>query len=195
MHPFVQIDQNLLAAFVRQPDDLEQIVAFDQAVGVVVDRLAGPRQQPGGRVVLAQNQVRVGLAALQGDAHRHLVDRAARQRVGPAERLRAEQHVHAERPALPHQAVEQQRRLLGDLVVLDEELLELVDDQQDARQRLRRLLGLRIAVQVLHARLAEAFAADLQLGVQPLQHAQAELALALDGDDAGVRQPVRRRRS
>ena len=31
----------------------------------------------------------------------------------------------------------------------------------------------------------------LQLGVEPLQHAQAELALALDGDHAGVRQLVR----
>jgi len=29
-----------------------------------------------------------------------------------------------------------------------------------------------------------------QLGVEPLQHAQAELALALDGDDAGVRSRV-----
>ena len=46
--------------------------------------------------------------------------------------------VDAEGPALPDQAVEQQRGLLGDLVVLDEELLELVDDEQDARQRRRR---------------------------------------------------------
>ena len=84
-----------------------------QAVGVVVDRLAGPGQQPGGRVVFAEDQVGVGLAALQGDAHGHLADRAAGQRVGPAQRLRAEQHVDAERPALPHQPVQQQRRLPG----------------------------------------------------------------------------------
>ena len=59
--------------------------------------------------------------------------------------------VDAERPALPDQAVEQQRGLLGDLVVLDEELLELVDDQQDPRQG-RRARGVAVAVQVLHAR-------------------------------------------
>ena len=72
----------------------------------------------------------VGLAALQRDADGHLVDGAAGQAVGAAEGLRAEQDVDAERPALAHQAVEQQRRFLGELVVLDEELLELVDDQQ-----------------------------------------------------------------
>ena len=135
--------QVVLALLVGQPDDLEDVVALDQAVGVVVDRLAGPRQQPGRRVVLAQDQVGVGLAALQGDAHRHLVDGAAGQRVGAAQGLRAEQDVHAEGPALPHQAVQQQRRLLGDLVVLDEELLELVDDQQDARAAAVRPLACR----------------------------------------------------
>ena len=88
---------------------------------------------------------------------------------------------------MPHQAVQQQRRVLGDLVVLDEELLELVDDQQDARHAHARL-GLAEAVQVLHAGVAELVAAISQLGVQPLQHAQAELALALDGDDPGMRQ-------
>ena len=52
-------------ALVGQPDDLEGVVAFDQAVGVVVDRLAGPRQQAGRRVVGAEDQLGVGLAALQ----------------------------------------------------------------------------------------------------------------------------------
>ena len=51
--------------------------------------------------------------------------------------------------------------------------------------------GRAIAGEVLHADLAEDVAADLQLGVEPLQHAQAELALALDRDDPGVRQLVR----
>ncbi len=129
----------LVALVVREPDDLEGMVALEQAVGVVVDRLAGPGQQPGGRVVFAEDQVGVGLAALQGDAHGHLADRAAGQRIGPAEGLRAQQHVDAERPALPHQPVQQQRRLLGDAVVLDEQLLELVDDQQDAGELLVRL--------------------------------------------------------
>ena len=76
--------QVLLAALVGEPDDLEGVVAFDQAVGVVVDRLAGPAEQPGGRVVLAEDQVGVGLAALQGDAHRHLADACC----GPASRPR-----------------------------------------------------------------------------------------------------------
>ena len=77
----------------------------------------------------------VGLAALQGDAHGHLAEGAAGQGVGPAQGLRAQEDVDAERPALPHQPVQQQGRLLGDAVVLDEEFLEFVDDQQDARQR------------------------------------------------------------
>ena len=76
----------------------------------------------------------VGLAALQGDAHRHLIDGAAGQAVSAAQRLRAENDVDAERPALPHQPIQQQGGFLGDLVVLDEELLEFIDDQQDARQ-------------------------------------------------------------
>ncbi len=59
----------------------------------------------------------------------------------------------AEGTALPDQAVEQQRDLLGDLVVLDEELLELVDDQQDARQGSVGP-GLAIAGQVLARRAA-----------------------------------------
>ena len=44
------------------------------------------------------------------------------------------------------------------------------------------------AGEVLHAVRAEQLAAAAQLLVEPLQHAQAELALALDGDHAGVRQ-------
>lgn len=125
--------QVLLALRLAEPDDLERVVALDQAVGVVVDRLAGPRQQAGGGVVVAEDQVGVGLAALQGDAHRHLIDGAAHQAVGAAERLRAEQDVDAEGPALPDQAVEQLGRFLGDLVILDEELLKLVHHQQDAQ--------------------------------------------------------------
>ena len=89
-----------LALLLAEPDDLEGVVALDQAVGVVVDRLARARQQPGGGVVVGEDEVGVGLAALERDPHRHLVDRAPRQAVRPAQRLRAEQDVHAERPAL-----------------------------------------------------------------------------------------------
>ena len=38
----------ILAAVVGEPDDLEEVVALDQAVGVVVDRLAGAGEQLGG---------------------------------------------------------------------------------------------------------------------------------------------------
>ena len=48
-----------------------------------------------------------------------------------------------------------------------------------------------IAGQILHAERRGTVAAALQLDVEPLQHAQAELAFALDGDDAGVRQLMR----
>src|SRR5262249_37057586 len=69
--------KQVLTAIVVEPNHLERIVAFDAAVGVVVDRFAGTCQQPGGGVVLAEDEVSVRLAALQRDAHGHLVDGAA----------------------------------------------------------------------------------------------------------------------
>ena len=77
--------------------------------------------------------------------------------------------------------------VLAELVVLDEELLELVDHQQ---HRGSGTSGLRIAEpgDVLHPVLAEQFAALLQHGVEPLQRTHAELAIAFDGDDVGMRQ-------
>ena len=188
---FLDVLQVLLAALVREPDDLEQVVSLHHAVGVVVDRLAGAGEQPGGGVVFAQDQVGVGFAALKRDPHGHLAERGLGQRVLAAQGLRAEDHVHAEGTALPHQAVEQQRDFLRDLVVFDEELLELVDDEQDPRHRYLGP-GLAIAVQVLTAELAVDLAALLELDVQPLEHAQAELALALDGDHPRMRQLHRR---
>ena len=178
-----------LALLVRKPDDLEEVVALRGAVGVVVDRLAGPREPLGGQVVLGQDQERVDLAALECDPHGHLAERAPRQGEGAAQRLRAEVDVDAEGPALADQAVEQQGGLLRELVLLDEELLELVDDEQDPRHG-GRAGGVAIAVQVLHAGVAEPVGPQPHLGVEPLEHADAELALALDGHDAGVRQLV-----
>jgi len=183
--PFSQTLQQRFALLVRQPHHLERVVALVEAVGVVVDRLARPAQQPGGGVLFAEDQVGVGVAALQGDPHRHLADGAPRNRVGPGQGLRSEQHVDPECPALAHQPVQEQGGGLGDAVVFDEQLLELVDDQQDARHpgpRLCRAEGL----DVLHAPLAEQVAALAELQVEALQHAEAEFPLALDGDDAGV---------
>ena len=165
------------------------MVALGRAVGVVVDRLAGAREHPGAMLFSLRDQVSIGLAALKCDPHGHLAQRAAGQRERTAEALRAEDDVDAERSSLPDQAVEPQGGLLGELVLLDEELLEFVDDQQDAGQR-RRAGGVAIAVDVLHAGIAEPVGTQAKLGVQPLEHADAELALALDRDDARVGQFV-----
>ena len=97
----------------------------------------------------------------------------------------------AERPALADEAVEPEGGVLRQLVLLDEELLELVDDQQDAGQR-RRAGGIAVAVDLLDAGVAEPLGPHAQLGVEPLEDAQAELALALDRHDARVRQLVGR---
>ena len=97
----------------------------------------------------------------------------------------------AEGPALPDQAVEPQRSLLRQLVLLDEELLELVHDQQDARER-GRSGRVPIAVDVLHSGIAEAVGTEAELGIETLQDAEPELALALDRHHARMRQLVGR---
>jgi hypothetical protein len=126
----VDFVQQAVALLIRQPHDLEGAVALHRAGRVVVDAFAGPREQPRRGVVVIHDEVGVGLVALQRHADDHLPERGARQRVRAAERLRAEQHMDAERAALPHDAVEEQRSGLRDGIVLDEEFLELVDDQQ-----------------------------------------------------------------
>ena len=83
---------------------------------------------------------------------------------------------------------------LGDPVVLDEELLELVDDQQDPRHAASSGRASRKPLRSCTPTSRNRSPRRLQLGVEPLQHAEAELPLALDGDDPGVRQLVRRRR-
>ena len=113
--------------------------------------------------------------------------RCARQRVCAAERLRAEQHMNAERAALPHDAVQQHRRALRDAVFLGEIFLKLVNHQQRARHRLRAARAF-VAGQILRAHFAEQIAAPAQFIIHALKHAQAEFAVALDGDDARVRQ-------
>ena len=112
----------------------------------------------------------------------------------PAERLGAQQDVDAEGATLPDEPVEQQGGFLGDLVVVDEELLELVDDQQDARHRAdrRRWIVPRYPARSWTPAGAEDLAALLHLHIEPLEDAQAELPLALDGDHPGVREVVAR---
>ena len=178
-----------LPTLVVEEHHLERTVAVDHAVGVVVDRLAGPGEQTGGRIVLGEDETRVGLVALEGHPHRHLPHRRAGQAVRPAERLGAEQHVHAERATLADEAVEDERRVLRELVILDEHLLKLVDEQEDARHRIG-VPGPPEAGHVLHRELAEQVAAPLQFRVELLEHREPELAFTLDRDDARMRQPV-----
>ncbi len=62
----------------RKPDDLERMIAGQQAVLIVVDRFARTTEEAGGRVAfVAENYVGVRFAALQSDADGHLAHRAA----------------------------------------------------------------------------------------------------------------------
>ncbi len=97
--------QNDVALVLGQPDDLERAVSRQRAGLVVVDPLARPGEQARRGIVIIHDQVGVGLVALQRDADDHLAERGAGQRVGAAERLRTENHVDAEGPALAHDAV------------------------------------------------------------------------------------------
>jgi hypothetical protein len=194
----LHLHEILLAFLFGQPHDLERAVAFDHAGCVVVDRFAGTIEQTSGVVVLGHDEVRVGLGTLQRDADRHLADGAARQRVRAAHGLRAEDDVDAERSALAHESIEQQRCFLRDLVVLDEELLELIHDQESAGHERRALAQARaarplaIGREVLHARIAEEVAALGEFRIEATQHRQTKLTLALDRDDACVWHLVRR---
>src|ERR1051326_8029008 len=87
---------------------------------------------------------------------------------------------------LAHEPVEQECRFLCQLVVLDEKLLKLVDDQQDARTR--RAGCMAVGVQVVDAELSESLAARFQFAIESLQHAQTKFAFAFDRHDASMRQ-------
>jgi len=64
------------------------MIAGQETVLVVVDCLAGSAQESCRLVPLvAKDQVRVSLAALQRDAHGHLAHRAAGERIRTAQRL------------------------------------------------------------------------------------------------------------
>ena len=112
--------------------------------------------------------------------------RAAGQTVRSAKRLRAQQHVHAERTALPHQTIQQQGGILSQFVVVGKQFLEFVDHQQNSRHRAGAGHG-PIGGHVLHAGLAEQIAAAFQFGIQFFNHAQAEFPFAFDGNDPGMR--------
>ncbi len=76
----------------------------------------------------------------------------------------------AEGSALAHESIEQQRRLLSNAVVFDEEQLEFVNNQENARHDCLAVRQPKVTY-VLNARGAKALAALFQFSVQPLQHA------------------------
>src|SRR4051794_2815677 len=97
----------------------------------------------------------------------------------------------AEGAALAHDAIEEKGGGLRDGVVIDEELLELVDDEERAGHGFGAAPAL-VAGNVLHAEPPEDIAAPLQFLIHALEHAEGKLAVALDGDDTGVGQPLLR---
>jgi hypothetical protein len=127
--------QVCLSLLFGEPHNLKQAVALDASAHVVVNGLTRTVEQPRGRVVLGHDQVGIRFTALERDAHGHLPQRRAGDAVRPAERLRAQNDVHAKRAALTDDAVEQERCLLREFVIFDEELLELIHHQQQTRQR------------------------------------------------------------
>ena len=179
--------QIAVADFVGEPHRLERAVPGEGAGGVVVDTLARPRQEPRGGVAVIHDQIGVGLIALERDAHDHLAHGGAGHGVGAAESLRAEQHVNAEGAPLPDDAVQQNGGGLADFVIFDEQFLKFVDHQQGARHR-SLTAGPEKAGEILHAQLAELFPAPLKFLIDAREHAQTELAVARNGDHAGVGQ-------
>ena len=109
------------------------------------------REQPRGGVFFAENQMRIGLAALQRNPHRHLPDRAAGQTVRAPKVCDPNSTCMPKRTALPDEPIEQQRRILRQLVVIGKQFLKFVDDQQNARQRICPRHGT-IPRHILHAR-------------------------------------------
>ena len=179
-----------VALVIGEPHDLEGAVPFDRAARVVVNAFTGARQQARRGIAVVHDEVRVGFVALQRDANDHLPERGACERIRAAEALRSEQHVNAKRASLPHDAIEEQRGRLRDGVVLDEEFLELINEQQRARHRLRRAAAL-VAGDILAAEPAEDVAAPFQFLVHALKHAERKLAITFNRHDPRVRQAFR----
>ena len=185
---FPDLLELLRALRIGQPHGLEGAVRGQGTGIVIVDSLSRTGQHAGCRIVIVHDEISIRLVALQRDPYHHLPESRARQRVGTSQGLGAEDHVDAERPALPHDPVEQQRRLLGGSVVLGEQLLKLVDQQQGPRQGLPGKSA--IPGHILRPAFAEKFTSLAEFIIHPAQHAQAEFAVALDGHHPGMRQLV-----
>ena len=101
----------------------------------------------------------------------------------------AENDVDPKGSSLPHNPIQEKRGVLGHPIVLGEELLELVDEQKATRHGLASARA-KIPGHVLRPELPEEIPATPQLFVDPLEHAEAKLAIALDRHDAGVGQAM-----
>ena len=91
----------------------------------------------------------------------------------------------AEGPTLTDDAVKEDAGILGDVIVFDKEFLEFVNDEEGAGDGLF-ATSLFVTGNVLYSKFAEHVATALELLVDTLEDAEAELAITLDGDDFGV---------
>lgn len=173
------------AFFFLEPDDLEGRVGLDGSGAVVVDTFAGPGKESGRGIGVVHDEVGVGLVTGKGDADGHLAKGGAGKGEGSAKGLGTEDGMDAKGPALPDDAIEEDGGLLGDLVVFGKELLKLVDEEKGARHG-NGALCFPVAGDILHAGGTEEFAAVFELFVKAVEDTEAELAVALDGDDAGM---------
>ena len=95
--------------------------------------------------------------------------------------------MYSERPTLADQSIQQQGCVGGNLIVLDEQLLEFINDQQDPGHHRS---GMRVAVRfdILDAGRPEQVAAPMQFDVQSLEDTQAEFPFAFDRNDPSLGQ-------
>src|SRR5262249_29775590 len=128
--PFSNLSQFGVTHTLGQPDNLEGAISLQSAGHIIVDTFAGTRKQAWSRIVFVHDEIGVGLVALQRNADDHLAQRGAGHRIGSPKRLGTKQDVDPKCTPLAHDPVQQKRRGLGYLVVLDEKLLEFVDQKQ-----------------------------------------------------------------
>src|SRR2546423_15337020 len=95
--------------------------------------------------------------------------------------------MNAKGATLADDSVEQHSRALRNAVLLGEKFLEFVDHQERAGE-LFGAAGALVSGDVLNAQLAEKVAAAAEFGIDPFEHAQAELAVAFYRNDPRVGQ-------
>jgi hypothetical protein len=93
--------------------------------------------------------------------------------------------VNAEPAAFLHQPLKSRRRVSSHLVVAGQEVLELVDQQQDPRQR---LASGAVFTELLGPGALEQAAAPLHFGQQCPEDGQSEFAIRFEGDGTGMGQ-------